>query len=156
METLPSNVFMVTGQNLNWQNGKCFVGKRHQSHATIWLYLRKNATDSAMIIDAMDILYSEKVNGFCIVSDSDFTKLATRLREAGMLVIGMGEKKPDPFIVACDKFIYLEILQKQSEESSDQKQQTLPITPSGQNKSKVIRLIASTISIWLMMMDGHF
>jgi hypothetical protein len=67
----------------------------------------KNATDSAMIIDAMDILYSEKVNGFCIVSsDSDFTKLATRLREAGMQVIGIGEKKtPNPFIVSCDKFI---------------------------------------------------
>lgn len=72
----------------------------------------KNATDSAMIIDAMDILYSEKVDGFCIVSsDSDFTRLATRLRESGMLVIGLGEKKtPNPFIVACDKFIYLEIL----------------------------------------------
>jgi uncharacterized LabA/DUF88 family protein len=74
----------------------------------------KNATDSAMIIDAMDILYSEKVNGFCLVSsDSDFTKLATRLREAGVVVYGIGEKKtPDPFIVACDKFIYLEILKK--------------------------------------------
>jgi uncharacterized protein (TIGR00288 family) len=72
----------------------------------------KNATDSAMIIDAMDILYSDKVDGFCLVSsDSDFTKLATRLREAGMLVIGIGEKKtPNPFIVACDKFIYIEIL----------------------------------------------
>jgi hypothetical protein len=72
----------------------------------------KNATDSAMIIDAMDILYSEKVDAFCIVSsDSDFTRLATRLREAGMTVIGLGEKKtPNPFIVACDKFIYLEIL----------------------------------------------
>jgi uncharacterized LabA/DUF88 family protein len=66
----------------------------------------KNATDSAMIIDAMDILYTEKVDGFCIVSsDSDFTRLATRLREAGMLVIGLGEKKtPNPFIVACDRF----------------------------------------------------
>ncbi|AUS06695.1 NYN domain-containing protein [Pseudotamlana carrageenivorans] len=76
----------------------------------------KNATDSAMIIDAMDILYSEKVNGFCLISsDSDFTKLATRLREAGMVVYGMGEKKtPDPFIVACDKFIYLEILKKET------------------------------------------
>jgi len=74
----------------------------------------KNATDSAMIIDAMDILYSEKVNGFCLVSsDSDFTKLAMRLREAGVVVYGIGEKKtPDPFIVACDKFIYL-ILKKQ-------------------------------------------
>ena len=72
----------------------------------------KNATDSAMIIDAMDILYSDKVDGFCLISsDSDFTKLATRLREAGMNVYGLGEKKtPNPFIVACDKFIYLEIL----------------------------------------------
>ncbi|MFZ0283410.1 MAG: NYN domain-containing protein [Bacteroidales bacterium] len=72
----------------------------------------KNSTDSAMIIDAMDILYSGKVDGFCIVSsDSDFTRLATRLREAGMKVIGIGEKKtPAPFIVACDKFIYLEII----------------------------------------------
>lgn len=72
----------------------------------------KNSTDSALIIDAMDILYSGKVDGFCIVSsDSDFTRLATRLREAGMRVIGIGERKtPYPFIVACDKFIYLEIL----------------------------------------------
>src|SRR5665811_2178831 len=72
----------------------------------------KNASDSALIIDAMDILYTGKVDGFCIVSsDSDFTRLATRLREAGMKVIGIGEKKtPHPFIVACDKFIYLEII----------------------------------------------
>jgi uncharacterized LabA/DUF88 family protein len=72
----------------------------------------KNSTDSALIIDAMDILYSGKVDGFCIVSsDSDFTRLATRLREAGMKVIGIGERKtPHPFIVACDKFIYLEII----------------------------------------------
>jgi uncharacterized LabA/DUF88 family protein len=72
----------------------------------------KNSTDSAMIIDAMDILYSGKVDGFCIVSsDSDFTRLAIRLREAGMKVIGIGERKtPPPFIVACDKFIYLEII----------------------------------------------
>jgi hypothetical protein len=72
----------------------------------------KNATDAAMIIDAMDILHSEKVDGFCLVSsDSDFTKLATRLRESGNLVIGLGEKKtPKPFIVACDKFIYIEII----------------------------------------------
>ncbi|MGY8915260.1 MAG: NYN domain-containing protein, partial [Flavobacteriales bacterium] len=77
----------------------------------------KNATDSAMIIDAMDILYSNKVDGFCLVSsDSDFTKLATRLREAGLKVYGIGEKKtPDPFIVACDKFIYLEILKSGNE-----------------------------------------
>jgi uncharacterized LabA/DUF88 family protein len=72
----------------------------------------KNSTDSAMIIDAMDILHSDKVDGFCLVSsDSDFTRLATRLRESGMLVIGIGEKKtPKPFIVACDKFIYIEII----------------------------------------------
>ncbi len=81
----------------------------------------KNATDSAMIIDAMDILYSEKVDGFCLVSsDSDFTRLATRLREAGMKVYGIGEKKtPEPFIVACDKFIYIEILRNKSDESTD-------------------------------------
>ena len=73
----------------------------------------KNATDSAMIIDAMDILHSQKADGFCLVtSDSDFTRLATRLRESGKLVIGMGEKKtPKPFIVACDKFIYIEIIE---------------------------------------------
>jgi uncharacterized LabA/DUF88 family protein len=72
----------------------------------------KNATDSAMIIDAMDILHSEKVDGFCLVSsDSDFTRLATRIRESGSLVVGIGEKKtPNPFIVACDKFIYIEII----------------------------------------------
>lgn len=72
----------------------------------------KNATDSALIIDAMDILYSHNVDGFCIVSsDSDFTRLASRLREAGMFVLGMGEKKtPRPFVVACEKFRYLENL----------------------------------------------
>ena len=72
----------------------------------------KNSTDAALIIDAMDILYSNNVDGFCIVSsDSDFTKLAARLREAGMYVIGMGEKKtPTPFISACEKFKYLEVL----------------------------------------------
>lgn len=70
----------------------------------------KNSSDSALIIDAMDILYSNKVEGYCIVSsDSDFTRLATRLREAGMKVIGMGEKKtPKSLITACDKFIYIE------------------------------------------------
>jgi uncharacterized LabA/DUF88 family protein len=106
----------------------------------------KNATDSAMIIDAMDILYSNKVNGFCLVSsDSDFTRLATRLREAGMQVIGIGEKKtPNPFIVACDKFIYIEILKKQSEEKVDNKE-------SNENSfdkitEKEIKLIRSTIN----------
>ncbi|MGO4906488.1 NYN domain-containing protein [Flavobacterium sp. W20_MBD1_R3] len=72
----------------------------------------KNSSDSAMIIDAMDLLYSDKVDGFCIVSsDSDFTRLAIRLRESGMKVIGIGEQKtPNSFIVACDRFIYIEVL----------------------------------------------
>lgn len=81
----------------------------------------KNATDSAMIIDAMDLLYTEKLDGFCIVSsDSDFTRLASRLREAGLMVYGFGEKKtPKPFVEACDKFIYTEILRKEDEETAD-------------------------------------
>ncbi|MGI6727664.1 MAG: NYN domain-containing protein [Anaerovoracaceae bacterium] len=75
----------------------------------------KNSTDSAMIIDAMDILYSGNVDGFCLVSsDSDFTRLASRLRESGMDVVGMGERKtPKAFIVACNKFKYLDILANQ-------------------------------------------
>lgn len=109
----------------------------------------KNATDSAMIIDAMDILYTGDVNGFCLVSsDSDFTRLATRLREAGMHVYGIGEKKtPSPFIVACDKFIYIEILKNQvtgailepAGRSQEGKDSIDKIT------SKEIRLIATTI-----------
>lgn len=94
----------------------------------------KNATDSSLIIDAMDILYSGKVDGFCIVSsDSDFTRLATRLREAGMKVIGIGEKKTlNPFITACDKFIYLEILKPEitSEEEYRNKKASKYSTPS--------------------------
>ena len=79
----------------------------------------KNSTDSAMIIDAMDILYSGKIDGFCLVSsDSDFTRLATRLREAGMKVFGLGEQKtPAAFRAACDKFIYIEILDDQENET---------------------------------------
>ena len=79
----------------------------------------KNSTDSAMIIDAMDILYSGKVDGFVLVSsDSDFTRLATRLREAGMKVLGIGERKtPGPFIVACDKFIYIEVIRAAGEKA---------------------------------------
>lgn len=78
----------------------------------------KNATDSALIIDAMDILYTGQVDGFCIVSsDSDFTRLAMRLREAGKVVLGIGEQKtPAAFIAACNKFIYIEILPKEIKE----------------------------------------
>lgn len=79
----------------------------------------KNATDSAMIIDAMDLLYTDNFNGFCIVSsDSDFTKLASRIRESGLLVYGFGEKKtPSAFVSACDKFIYTEVLRAKIDES---------------------------------------
>jgi hypothetical protein len=105
----------------------------------------KNATDSAMIIDAMDILYSEKVHGFCLVSsDSDFTKLATRLREAGMVVYGIGEKKtPDPFIVACDKFIYLEILALE-EDNQEGVKQTKKASIDKINP-KIIRLLHNSV-----------
>jgi len=110
----------------------------------------KNATDSAMIIDAMDILYSGKVNGFCLVSsDSDFTRLATRLREAGMQVIGIGEKKtPNPFIVTCDKFVYLEILKNESddEESDTAGSRTLSKSSIDRITKKEIKLISATIS----------
>jgi uncharacterized LabA/DUF88 family protein len=85
----------------------------------------KNSSDSALIIDAMDILYSQQVDGFCIVSsDSDFTRLATRLRESGKKVMGIGERKtPLPFITACDKFVYIEILkQKQVPQKTEAKQ----------------------------------
>lgn len=112
----------------------------------------KNSTDSAMIIDAMDILYSGKVNGFCIVSsDSDFTRLAIRLRESGMKVIGIGEKKtPNPFIVACDKFIYLEILNPVEEETEPEAEK--PGKPASQRKSlhkvdqETIKLISASIT----------
>ncbi|NTV91744.1 MAG: NYN domain-containing protein [Chlorobiaceae bacterium] len=79
----------------------------------------KNATDSAMIIDAMDLLYTGKFHGFCIVSsDSDFTKLASRIRESGLTVYGFGEKKtPSPFVSACDKFIYTEVLRAKTNEN---------------------------------------
>lgn len=93
----------------------------------------KNSSDSALIIDAMDLLYSGKVDGFCIVSsDSDFTRLATRLREAAMFVIGIGERKtPRPFITACDKFIYIEILKKEKESDATEK-----LSPQKKSKTK--------------------
>jgi len=85
----------------------------------------KNATDSSMIIDAMDLMYGQRLDGFCLVSsDSDFTRLAQRLREAGMVVYGFGERKtPKPFVVACDKFIYTEVLRKDGAMPSE----TLPV-----------------------------
>ncbi len=114
----------------------------------------KNATDSAMIIDAMDILYTGRVDGFCIVSsDSDFTRIATRLREAGMKVFGIGEKKtPLPFISACDKFIYLEIL-KAPPETAKRPLPSKDAKPESQENEVIravdkglIRLIADSIN----------
>ena len=102
----------------------------------------KNSSDSAMIIDAMDILYSGKVDGFCIVSsDSDFTRLAIRLREAGMKVIGIGEKKTlIPFITACDKFIYIEIL-KSEETISEGGRKSRPSKKRNSQKANAINKI---------------
>lgn len=86
----------------------------------------KNATDSALIIDAMDLLYTGKFDGFCIVSsDSDFTKLASRIREAGLLVYGFGESKtPKAFVSACDKFIFTEVLRSKDDHSEQIKRKT--------------------------------
>lgn len=120
----------------------------------------KNATDSSMIIDAMDILYSGRVDGFCIVSsDSDFTRLATRLREAGMKVFGFGEKKtPTAFISACDKFVYIEILEKAKGQQTEirprarAKPKTIPSTvpgsvnqPIGTINNDLVKLISASI-----------
>ncbi len=112
----------------------------------------KNSSDSAMIIDAMDILYSGKVDGFCIVSsDSDFTRLAIRLREAGMHVIGFGEKKTlKPFITACDKFIYLEILNAKSDGNNEKvskqrKTGKKETTPLNKIDAGLVKLISDSI-----------
>ena len=97
----------------------------------------KNSTDSAMIIDAMDILYSGQVEGFCLVSsDSDFTRLASRLRESGMTVIGMGESKtPNSFIAACNKFKYLDILSAADEEEPEEAQKSEAVKKAPQKKT---------------------
>lgn len=106
----------------------------------------KNATDSAMIIDAMDLLYTEQFDGFCIVSsDSDFTKLAARIREAGIFVYGFGEQKtPEPFVAACDKFIYTEVLR--GEEEADEES---PIRRMSTNElkqdTKLVNLMRNAI-----------
>ncbi|GKS87443.1 MULTISPECIES: NYN domain-containing protein [unclassified Acidovorax] len=99
----------------------------------------KNSTDSAFIIDAMDLLYSGNVDGFCLVSsDSDFTRLATRLREAGKTVYGLGERKtPEPFIAACDKFIFFEVLNKQAG--------TVPSTPQVLDVPDLKELLSNAI-----------
>ena len=120
----------------------------------------KNATDSAMIIDAMDILYTCQVDGFVLVSsDSDFTRLAVRLREAGKKVYGMGERKtPNPFIVACDKFVYIEVIRAAAEQAraeeekpkaqKPQKKKEAPAQPpEAEHKvpQAVVKLIAESV-----------
>lgn len=101
----------------------------------------KNSTDSAMIIDAMDILYSKSVDGFCLASsDSDFTRLAMRLRESGMTVIGMGESKtPEPFRVSCERFFYLDIL---ADEALQDEQESIQV-----NEEEAITSLATIESI---------
>ncbi len=114
----------------------------------------KNSTDSAMIIDAMDILYTEKVDGFVLVSsDSDFTRLAIRLREAGMTVFGIGERKtPEPFRAACDKFIYIENIKQpddtaQTEENHQVKdKKAKPAQSENRLPKSLIRLIAQSVA----------
>ena len=105
----------------------------------------KNATDSAMIIDAMDILYSHNVDGFCIVSsDSDFTRLAIRLRESGIHVIGMGERKtPKPFSTACNAFKYLEILAEEEVQGAGDTEKVELKTL----ESAIIRIIAENANL---------
>lgn len=110
----------------------------------------KNATDSAMIIDAMDILYTGRVDGFCIISsDSDFTRLALRLRESGAKVIGMGQKKtPAPFIAACDKFIYIEILSENTvglQKDEDKKEDEPAANVIKKIDRKTIQIISASI-----------
>lgn len=92
----------------------------------------KNSTDAAFIIDAMDLLYAGNLDGFCIVSsDSDFTRLATRLREAGLVVYGLGERKtPEAFIAACDKFIYFEVLKQAARDGQPEPVAGVPDMPS--------------------------
>lgn len=100
----------------------------------------KNATDSALIIDAMDLLYTEKLDGFCIVSsDSDFTRLASRIRESGLTVYGFGEKKtPKAFMSACDKFVYTENLRTEVSEENGKSDKPKEL----KDASKDIRLLA--------------
>jgi uncharacterized LabA/DUF88 family protein len=103
----------------------------------------KNATDSAMIIDAMDLLYTNRFDGFCIVSsDSDFTRLAARIREEGLTVYGFGEKKtPRAFVSACDKFIYTEILREDADQAPRKRQSNREL----KSDTKLVNLLRSTV-----------
>ncbi|GHU39255.1 hypothetical protein FACS1894190_03050 [Spirochaetia bacterium] len=108
----------------------------------------KNATDSAMIIDAMDLLYSGKLDGFCIVSsDSDFTRLAARIRESGLKVYGFGEKKtPRAFVAVCDKFVYTEILRNiQEDENGEGDKPALKTRKEFKPDQKLIKLLCDAV-----------
>lgn len=104
----------------------------------------KNSTDSALIIDAMDLLYTRQFDGFCIVSsDSDFTRLATRIREAGLVVYGVGEEKtPKAFVSACDKFIFSEVLRAKEGEQEQLKQKS---TNELKQDTKLVNLLRAAV-----------
>ncbi|OJX02492.1 MAG: hypothetical protein BGO72_02010 [Burkholderiales bacterium 70-64] len=107
----------------------------------------KNATDSSLIIDAMDLLYTGRFDGFCLVSsDSDFTRLASRLREQGLVVYGFGERKtPDPFVAACDKFIYTEVLRAAPPPPAAPAAGTAKTARTGDDRAALVALIAEAI-----------
>lgn len=104
----------------------------------------KNATDSAMIIDAMDLLFTQRFDGFCLVSsDSDFTKLAARIRESGLAVYGFGERKtPEPFVAACDKFIYTEVLRDEEDTTERIRRKS---TNELKQDTKLVNLLRSAV-----------
>ncbi len=118
----------------------------------------KNSTDSALIIDAMDLLYTQNFDGFCIVSsDSDFTRLASRIRESGLIVYGFGERKtPEAFIKACDKFIYTEIL-GQPEDTPDQSSATSakPADTSSQNAKANAQKLRANRDLIKLLKDAY-
>jgi hypothetical protein len=107
----------------------------------------KNASDSALIIDAMDLLHSRKYDGFCIVSsDSDFTRLAARIREEGLIVYGYGEHKtPTSFIAACDKFVYTEVLRKSEQHVSEEPAASRVMKVELDEKESLIRHLAGAV-----------
>ncbi|MBX4911664.1 MULTISPECIES: NYN domain-containing protein [Rhizobium] len=122
-----------TGPNLKgWK--ECLLEHSIQPIQQFAYTTGKNATDGAMIIDAMDLLYTGRFSGFCIVSsDSDFARLAARLREQGVTVYGFGERKtPRPFITACDKFVYFDVLSAATPEASE------PAVPASKPKKPVV------------------
>ncbi len=122
-----------TKPNLNgWK--ECLLEHSIQPMQQFAYTTGKNATDGAMIIDAMDLLYTGRFSGFCIVSsDSDFARLAARIREQGVTVYGFGERKtPRPFITACDKFVYVDVLGVDTVEQSPEKAASTPKTAKPQ------------------------